>query len=199
MRLLTEVLEQSKRAARADKHAAFAAEALGPAASAATVAAAARRLSAQLLPALSRLRWENAAKEMFWLLALDGVHVGTRAAHQPLPCVLCGGAALADRAHLFWECPPALAVRGALQQELARRGCAVVLERRHVWLMECPNRALHADLWRVACLAAVRAMNGARTRVYTLRDKLPAGPLSTVGCMVAQGALQASWWPTPRR
>jgi len=35
-------------------------------------------------------------------------------------------------------------------------------------------------------------MNGARTRVYTLRDKLPAGPLSTVGCMVAQGKLQAS-------
>ena len=52
------------------------------AASAATVAAAARRLSAQLLPALSRLRWENAAKGVFWLLALDGVHVGARAAHQ---------------------------------------------------------------------------------------------------------------------
>jgi len=108
----------------------FAAEAQGPAASAATVAAAARRLSAQLLPELSRLRWENTAKEAFWLLALDGVHVGARAAHQALPCVPCGGNALAGRAHLFWECPPALAVRGALQQELARRGCAVVLERR---------------------------------------------------------------------
>ena len=48
------------------------------------------------------------------------------------------------------------------------------------------------DLWRVACLAAVTAINGARTRVYALRDKLPADPLSTVVCMVAQGELQAS-------
>jgi hypothetical protein len=126
------------------------------------------------------------------LLALDGVHVGVRAAHRALPCVLCGGGALADRAHLFWECPPALAVRGALQQELARRGCAVVLERRHVWLMQCPDRALHADLWRVACLAAVSAMEKARCYVYTLREKLPADPLSNVGCKVAHSTLLAS-------
>jgi hypothetical protein len=59
VRLLKEALEHVTLDMRTAKHAAFVAEAMGPAASAASVAAAALRLRTQLLPALWRLRWEN--------------------------------------------------------------------------------------------------------------------------------------------
>jgi hypothetical protein len=77
-------------------------------------------------------------------LTLSGLR--GRVAHAPPPCEPCGGGAVASRAHMLWECPPAVVVRGALQKALARRGCAV-LERHHVWLMHCPDPALHADQW----------------------------------------------------
>jgi len=196
VRLLTEALEHGTRAARAAKHTAFVAEAMGPTASAAAAAAAARRLRTQLLPALWRLRWENACKETYWLLTLDGLRVGGRVAHAPLPCELCGGGAVASRAHMLWECPPAVAVRGALQQALARRGCAVVLERPHVWLMHCPDPALHADLWRVACLAAVRAMERGRATAWAVAHvdshPLPADLAADIACRVALADLAAS-------
>ena len=117
-----------------------------------------------------RLRWENNSKNTYWLLTLDGVRVGERFSHEPRQCCLC-----VDRSHAFWECDIAAAVRDVLQQQLARRGCHVLLQRKHFWLMHCQDRALHADLWRVACLAAVRAME--RGRVTATLAKLPASPL----------------------
>ena len=99
---------------------------------------------------------------------------------------------------MLWECPPAIAVRGALQQALSRRGCTVVLERKHVWLMHCPDWALHADLWRVACLqlAAMRAMERGRTTAWAVAhvdgQPLPAVLAADIACRVALADLAAS-------
>jgi hypothetical protein len=100
------------------------------------------------------------------------------------------------RAHMLWECPPAVAVHGALLKALTRRGCTVVMEHKHVWPMHCPDRALHADLWRVVCLAAVRAMERGRTTAWAVAhvdgQPLPAVLAADIACRVALADLAAS-------
>ncbi|KAF8054788.1 hypothetical protein HT031_006931 [Scenedesmus sp. PABB004] len=123
---------------------------------------------------LWRLRWDNAVKEVYWRLALNGLATAERMS-QPEAVCLCG-AACPGRAHHYWECPIAQAVVRAMLDSLPAEWCARPadgaprLHREHVWLMFAPPpaarragaRRLHSGVWRVVCLAALAAMDTGR-------------------------------------
>ncbi|KAF8062620.1 hypothetical protein HT031_003949 [Scenedesmus sp. PABB004] len=123
---------------------------------------------------LWRLRWDNAVKEVYWRLALDGLASAERVSRPEAVC-LCG-VACPGRAHHYWECPIAQAVVRAMLDSLPAEWCAPPadgaprLHHEHVWLMFAPPpaarragaRRLHSGVWRVVCMVALAAMNTGR-------------------------------------
>lgn len=123
-----------------------------------------------------RLPWDNGWKEVWWRLLVNGVSgAGGHGAVVDRPCA-CGwhwraagwvgaDAAAAVRAHVFWECPVAVAVRGCLQRNLPP---GVVLEPRHLWLL-MPPAGVHPGVWLVAALSALSALADARRFMAALQ------------------------------
>lgn len=100
------------------------------------------------------VKWDNARKEAYWLLALNGMPTPQRM-HMDIPCACGEGGPRPGRRHAYWECAVARAVVQALQAALPVG--AAHLECRHVWLCEAPP-GCDERVWRVVCLAAVDAM-----------------------------------------
>ena len=119
---------------------------------------------ARTLYSLWRLKWENLEKEVLWRLAVDGI-AGANAYVQPrFRCRCCPGAAALDpRAHCFWDCPVALAVRHAIAAALLP--ATPVVSRASIWLCQ-PPQGVHIGVWRVVCLAALSAMEHGRRKLW---------------------------------
>ena len=155
VKLLTLLQLDALSVRRADLHAAYVAEALGPGAAATEATLAFRVVT---LPRLWRVRWENVHKEVLWRLAVDGVpllgncHVG----QQPAACVCGFDVGASPRLHHFWACPIAAAVVAAVG---SAGGAAVT--RASLWLAVCPAGLLQ-PVWDVVCLAALSAMEHGR-------------------------------------
>jgi hypothetical protein len=103
---------------------------------------------------LWKLRWENANKEIYWRLALNGLPTPARL-HKPEVCG-CGVHGLLGREHYVWECSVAVAVREALQHEVGDGN----ITRHQLWMAVAPE-GCHQGVWRVVILAAVAAMREA--------------------------------------
>ena len=110
------------------------------------------------------LKWENANKEIFWRLAVDGVPLPGNSHMRGAPVVACGCGSFsaghqglgAPRQHHFWHCPVAQAVVGQVE---ARAGIPVA--RSHLWLAS-PPAGFHERVWDVVSLAALSAMEVGR-------------------------------------
>jgi hypothetical protein len=135
---------------RGERHTAFAALAVGGQAAPADVG----QLTS-LFPLLWRIKWSNFQKELYWRLVIDALPTSQRMhmAQQECAC----GAAGPGREHHFWDCPAAQAVVAELQRALPNGA----ISRAHVWLMR-PVGGVTRGVWRVVCLAALRAMWVAR-------------------------------------
>ena len=84
------------------------------------------------------------------------------------------------RLHAFWECPVAQAVLRVLSGALVSPGLPpVALHVAHLWLCLPPLPVLNATVWRLACLAAVSAMDYGRRVMWAVHfeaEALAAGP-----------------------
>lgn len=148
------------RSARREKHAAFVRCAIGGSMS--MVVDAGLKLLYTAFTQCWKMRWDNAFKEVFWRLALDGLPTAARM-HMPLYECLCGEKC-PGYDHHFWSCPIARAVIETLESQLQPPWCAPggsPVQKQHVWLMHPPvgNNYMHRDVWRVVCLAALNAMH----------------------------------------
>ena len=138
----------------------------------------AHRLVTITLPRLWKLPVYNRRKEAFWLLAWDG-HPTPARMHLDSPCPCGLGDARPGRAHVFWECKVAQAVRTALESQLP--AAARPLPCSSVWLAREP-RGVHPHVWGVVCMAAIDALSTGRSTLarYTLRPRPsvlpPPGP-----------------------
>jgi len=171
VRKLTHMLMNPYKAARKIQHASFVREALG--------VPSHTDIDGQLHAFHSRLAtsWDlhapNSIKATLWQLAVNGIP----GAHVPsssweCPCHLHGGLPSTGRAHTFWDCPVAQAVRQQLTASL--EGCDV--QRADVWTLSLPsalpaNHPLHAcpNIWFLACMAAVAAMEFGRRVLWRAR------------------------------
>jgi hypothetical protein len=115
---------------------------------------------------LWKLKWDNAFKEVFWRLVLNGLATAERMHQHNCSCV-CGpvDGGQRGRQHHYWDCPVAQAVVGVMQQQLGEWFDGP-LQPHHVLCMLCPEvvgvvgaRAMHKGVWRVVCLAAINAMD----------------------------------------
>lgn len=140
------------------------------------VQAALRDLRARL-PTVWRLPWDNSYKEPWWRLLLEGVPGagGHKVAlRKPCPCGWVipaymddeAGAA-AQRDHVFWQCQPARAVRSLLTHNLPP-GSQLLPQ--HLWLLQAPQ-GIHAGVWSVVALAALAAINKARSYMWALHSE----------------------------
>lgn len=114
-----------------------------------------------LLPIFRKLwalPWDNSRKEVYWRLTLNALPTAARM-HQQGEACNCG-ARTPDRAHHFWDCEVAKAIRREIERGLNSDGGVYTLERHHIWLCIPPRRLdMHGGVWQVVCLAALLAMN----------------------------------------
>ena len=110
-----------------------------------------------------KMHWDNAFKEVYWRLTMDGLPTAARMHMQAYTCVCVDPCP--DHLHHFWNCPVARVVIEAIEAELQPPWCTRVpgstpIEQQHVWLMHPPriDKHLHHDVWRIVCLAALNAM-----------------------------------------
>jgi hypothetical protein len=138
---------------------------------------------------LWKLRWDNAFKEIYWRLVVNGLATAERMHMHDCGCV-CGSVVGGQpgRHHHFWACPVARAVVDVLQQQLVG-WFPGELQPQHVLCMVCPVAvgvagapALHKGVWRVVCLVAINAMDLGRTAANLQRlEELPvAAPVAPV-------------------
>lgn len=151
---------------------------------------------------LWELPWDNSKKVVFWLLSLNGLPTAERL-HQEGESCACG-VQVPGRAHHFWDCPVATAVREEIEKGLNNGGGHYSLLRHHVWLcMRPPWPGLHVGVWQVVCLSALLAMhrgmkllthwrlhgNGAARQ----RDQRPPPPVAQ-RVAAASRVAKASFW-----
>ena len=74
-----------------------------------------------------------------------------------------------DRAHHFWGCVVAEALRDVLREH-----GGVDFARHHLWLAQAPAGLMQA-VWDIVCLAAVAAMEYGRQRLYACREDSRVG------------------------
>jgi len=157
VRVLTAMQHDAAAAKRSEKLPDFLADAAAP------PGFTARHLQRRMA-AVWRLPWENQHKELFWRLPLNGVAIyGSDRYRHPVrgsQCCCAGGSG--GRAHNFWQCPVAAAVRHSLAAALRPLSAAVVLQRHHIWLAEPPLPALSQGVWHVVALSALHAMDVGR-------------------------------------
>ena len=119
------------------------------------------------------LRAPNSIKAALWQLAVNGIpgaHIP--AASWECPCHLHGNLRSTGRAHTFWDCPIAQAVRQQLVAGL--EGSSV--KKAEVWTLRLPeslpaNHPLHTsnNVWFLACMAAIAAMEYGRRVMWRAR------------------------------
>ena len=166
---------------RAAIHAAYVQAASGATRSA--LPALALRFTAALAKAW-RLPCDNQVKETFWRLAINAIP-GFNI--RPWRCP-CSPAHHDDpRAHAFWDCPMAAAVRTQLQ---AATGSAPT--RRSLWLLTEPPHTVPPSLWTLVCVAAVHAMDHGRRHAWASVSAHHAAP--AIGAAANQAAL--CFWTT---
>ena len=155
-----------------------------------------RRSLKILLDRLWGLKWDNARKEFFWRLAVDGIPTLARMHMLGQSCA-CGVVA-PGRLHHYWECPVAQAVVAVINARVPQRH---QVSRVHVWLSKVPSGSvLHAGLWLVICQAALGGMDKGRkalTRlesaaVHSHADVRVLPPAARV--LVASKVAVASFW-----
>ncbi len=112
------------------------------------------------------LPWDNFIKEVYWRLTLNAIPTAARL-HRTSAACLCG-CAIPDRKHHFWLCPVAQAVVQVLAGEVSAASPAparpVAVSAASVWLLD-PPPGVEGQVWAVACLAAMGAMESARKRM----------------------------------
>ena len=150
------------RAARREKHVRFVCGAVGG--SMPLVVDAGLKLLYTAFKQCWKLRWDNAFKEVYWRLTLDGLPTAARMHMQSYTC-LCGDQC-PTCAHHFWLCPIACAVVDTIEAELQPPWCrrtpgSTSVQRQHIWLMHPPqgDSKIHHGVWRIVCLAAINAMH----------------------------------------
>jgi hypothetical protein len=158
VKLATKLQLGSLMQARAEKHTNFLLEAC------ISMPAGHDTTPAFMLPIFKKLwalPWDNSRKEVYWRLTLDALPTAARMHQQGEPCNC--GVMMPNRAHHFWDCPVAMAVRSEMERCLNNDGGQYTLQRHHVWLCCPPGRLdLHTGVWQVVCLAAILAMNKAK-------------------------------------
>ena len=182
---------------RRSAHSVYVAQALHLAPGAAVAPAFVQKLAATLRDAW-RLKWENVEKEAFWRLAVDGVR-GANTRVQPFKCLCgCGAVEAAEaRAHAFWDCPVATAIRGTI--EAALQPHAPTVSRASVWLSQPPPQIKEVGVWLVVCLAAISAMDHGRRQLWRLykaaeqRSKAAAAAAQQTAALHRHTTLTGLW------
>lgn len=113
------------------------------------------------------VRWERGQLEIMWRLPMDGVPLAGNSHLSSAPVEACGcgtfggahGASCSPRAHHFWECAVAQAVREQIDGAVPAS-----INRRQLWLAEPPEGVQQA-VWDVVVLAALSAIEDARRRL----------------------------------
>ena len=145
-----------------------------------------------------QLPWDNKKKQVFWLLTLNGLPTAERL-HKEEEACSCG-AQMPGRAHHFWECPVAAAVRGEIERALNHTGGQIGVQRDNVWLLSPPHSpGLHRGVWLVVCLAAMLAMHKGmrlltRWRLHRPGDNERAPPPAPRRIAAASRVATASFW-----
>jgi exonuclease III len=121
------------------------------------------------------LKWDNHYKEAWWRLLLDGIPgAGGHgiALNKPCPCGWSAPEGLskpqkaaAQKAHVFWGCTPAVAIRAVLQLNLPP---GTQLLPKHMWLLQPPCAQVKAEVWEVVGMSALTALMGARKCMWAL-------------------------------
>jgi hypothetical protein len=110
-----------------------------------------------VLSSVWALKWENKHKEVLWRLVYDGFPTAARMHKTDRPCAC--GVLMPDWQHHFWGCPIAQAVVQTMRAQLPQD---IFLLQVHLWLGRVPMPGMHAGVWHVVMLAALRAMHKAR-------------------------------------
>ena len=174
-------------AARRAAHEAYAAQALHLPAGSAVEPCVLSALTTSMSTAWY-LKWENVEKEVFWRVAVDGVRGANSRVQFRCHCGCGEEEATEARAHAFWECPIAVAVRGTIEAALQPQ--SPVISRASLWLCR-PPPAVYEEVWLVVCMAALSAMEHGRRQLWRLHCAAQAaGPPPAV-----QLTLQQAWWP----
>jgi hypothetical protein len=165
VRQATSLQMQPFATARQVKHDAFLAEAHDPGVQIQHgVLFSMRRCLHALFHQLWQLKWDNARKELFWRLVLDGLPTSARMHMLGQTCA-CGILA-PGRLHHYWECPVAQAVVHTIDTQLPQHHH---VRRINVWLAKVPAGSdLHAGIWMVVCQAALGAMDKGRKTLSRL-------------------------------
>ena len=108
------------------------------------------------------LPWENANKEAFWRLSVNGIRDGHRVSGRVCGC----RHGPPNRRHQFWECAVAKAVTATIQTHLPPH--THPLRRSQIWLMNPPPQPLSPPTWKIICLAALSAMEKGRKSLIHL-------------------------------
>ena len=142
----------------------------------------------QLFQEVWQLKWENRFKSALWQLAVDGIRhphngpmQGRDTAPAPRRTYTCGcGGGACSRLHHFWQCPVAQAVVNEMRLALPGQP---QLTREHVWLAVppplAPGSEVHMQVWLVACLAALTAIESGRK--YMAQQLFAARARAAVG------------------
>jgi len=141
------------------------------------------------LKALWSLSFDNVHKEPLWRLSVNGIRgAGGHGIPSPHPCPClwsappAGGAvsvadrASACRAHSFWSCPVAVAIRSELEHCLHLSPGSLPCSA--LWLLRAPVGVPHQGVWEVVGAAAIAAMSYGRKlliRLHLGREPLPHG------------------------
>ena len=137
-----------------------------------------RRCLHALFHQLWRLKWDNARKELFWRMVLDGLPTSARMHMLGASCAC--GISTPGRLHHYWECPVAQAVVDTINTQLPHDHH---VRRINVWLAKVPSGSnMHTGIWMVVCLAALGAMDKGRKTLSRL--DLAARPGSTAPARV---------------
>ena len=90
------------------------------------------------------------------------------------------------RAHVFWGCPVAEAVRAVLQRNLP---AGSVLQPRHLWLLE-PPADINAAVWAAVGMAALNAIHKAWSCMFRAT---PAAAAAATSKQQRRGGKQQQW------
>lgn len=136
-----------------------------------------------------KLKWENNYKEILWLLAHNGIPVAQRMRSIGETEVCVCGETCPGRGHHYWDCPVLNALKDTITAQLNGEYSGVTLQRKHIWLGIKPSNAIQECVWTTVSLAALNAMNTARTLI---RRKLAGSSAHMQSTQLVQQATNAA-------